>query len=114
MYSERASRSLTRSIMRRVYLVWVLRQVRNPFLIEGALLVVLSASFAAYVSVVNVVANFGATSSSFSNALQFITRAFAGTELATKALFSLITMTILILAVTAFKRRSLLSYSRSL
>ena len=114
MYSERASRSLTRSIMRRVYLVWILRQVRNPFLIEGALLVVLSVSFAAYVSVVSVVANFGAASSSFSNVLQFITRAFTGTELATKTLFSLLTVTTLIFAATVLRRRSPLSYSRFL
>ncbi len=72
---------LTKKIMRRVYLVWFVRQIFNPVTVKAVVVLLLVRQIAIYVSVRDIIANWHPTEWGFSGNYAFLQSAFIETDL---------------------------------
>lgn len=79
---------LKAKIMRRVYAIWVLRQMVKPFMVEALFFAAAVFWMAFYVSFDNVLANVSPVAFSLTHLIDFIIAAFKSTEFISKVLFS--------------------------
>ncbi len=96
MYSEnpiQSPRTLKQRIMRRIYFMFMVRNL-SPFAFDCLAIVLVAFLITVFVSVHDVISNFGAAASG-SSALQFSVAAVSGTKLQTKLL-------LLILGIVGF------------
>ena len=90
---------LKAKIMRRVYAIWVLRQIVKPFMVEALFFAAAVFWMAFYVSFGNVLANISPIAFSPTHLISFIASAFESTEFISKVLFS----TAIILSILLIK-----------
>ncbi|MDP3726609.1 MAG: hypothetical protein Q8R36_05445 [bacterium] len=72
---------LTKKIMRRVYLIWFVRQIFNPVTVKAVVVVLLVRQVAVYVSVRDIIANWHPAEWGFSGNYTFLQSAFTQTDL---------------------------------
>ncbi|MEK7179152.1 MAG: hypothetical protein AAB727_02775 [Patescibacteria group bacterium] len=103
---------LTKSIMRRVYVIWFARQVFNALTIKAALVALLAWRLMSYVSVKNVIANWhfdGSLAASYA----FFRSALVETEFVTQMLLLSIVAVALLFARDIVQRRRFSHYRKA-
>lgn len=95
--------SLTRAVMRRVYLIWFAKRARRVVAREGGAFAAFCLALSVLVSMGDVFSNLKGSASTIGSALAFLRNAFLGTEFSVQITATLATLSALWLLASLMK-----------